>query len=935
MRPIILFALTLASLLLAPAMQGAHAAPTYTPGVKPGDMAVYARASGSWGLGGPPQPPFSQFIDLNYTTLQVTSVTGENVTAAQTFVYANKTSVSDTILGSVATDSGNITFWFIAANLTAGDPIYTTPNAPVINQTFTQTFAGAPRTVDALNITQIPTPGVVLFVNVWWDQATGILLLIDYRVTTPTGSASLFASLVETSIWGPLPQIGFGISAEPNSLTIQEGGSNSSTITLVSELGFSGSITIRPIAFLCNFNSTISFCPIVTFTPSTVFLAPGGEAFEAMNITIPVGTLIGLHTIPVIAFSGPLENATSVTVNVVGQITTTFLSNDPSSPDWAIDSPVWTLKDGLLDGSGVNGTLSPKIISTEVFSSDRTVELDFRTLAPGTQPWYTAWIVGKYADFFDKAVLVLDTSQNLHMAVYQGNTVNVYRVDTTLDPTHWYHAKMIFAGNSVTVYINGTLYLNFTDPIIGALGNCLISLASWGNSESQFNAVTVTASILPDEPPTANFYYTPQPATTGQAVFFSGSPSSDPDGYITNYSWSFGDGFLGFGEFPSHIYNSPGNYTVTLTVTDSSGLTATASHGILVIQPIMHDVGIINLYASPNIAISGQTIVFTALLVKLGQQPETVDLTFYYDSHLAATVNGFNIPVTQYPYYVNAFWDTSRIATGNYTISATVSLATDQNPANNQLTDGQVTILPPPVLVATPTSGPVGTKVLVQGYGFPVSGVPVGFPVTVEVTFDDQFVGFTTMTNGTFNFVFNVPVAQPGPHQIHAYAQFYPSQAEATANFTVSATPSAGALTLTISVGSIYFPGDTATIYVLSSLNGNPSHVQTVHLTLLLPNGTARTLSLTSMSPGVYRASYSVPATNSIGTYALVATAQINGLNATALGSFEVKPTWIQSNSRNITTAGTVIGAVGTVSVLGLAWRKGYFTKRKDEFPIP
>ena len=94
-------------------------------------------------------------------------------------------------------------------------------------------------------------------------------------------------------------------------------------------------------------------------------------------------------------------------------------------------------------------------------------------------------------------------------------------------------------------------------------------------------------------------------------------------------------------------------------------------------------------------------------------------------------------------------------------------------------------------------------------------------------------------------------------------------------------------------------------------------------------------MSLTSISPGVYRASYSVPGTNSIGTYALVATAQINGLNATALGSFEVKPTWLQSNARTVATATTLVGAVGTVSVLGLAWRKGYFTKRKDEFPIP
>jgi len=927
-RPIILFALTLASLLLAPAMQGAHAAPTYTPGVKPGDMAVYSRASGSWGLGGPPQPPFSQFIELNYTTLQVTSVTGENVTAAQTFVYANKTSVSDTIQGSVATDSGNITFWFIAANLTAGDPIYTTPNAPVINQTFTQAFAGAPRTVDAFNLTQTPSPGVVVFVNVWWDQATGILLLIDYRVTTPTGSASFFASLVETNIWSPGPT--FGMYAQPDSLTVQLGSSENSVLYFVSQQGFSGSIAIS-YALSC-----FSLCPTVTITPSTVFLDSGGQTFSNVTIAASLnGTATGSYSITFIAVSGSILSGSTVFVTVVGPTTTTFLSNDPNSPGWTIDSPVWTLNDGVLDGNGLTGYLSPKILSTARFSSDRTVELDFRTVTAGDQPYYTAWIIGKYADFYEKTVLQLSTSHILELDVRLGDTIHYYFANTTFSPNQWLHAKLVFTGNNARAYINGTLYINVTDPMFGGLGNGPISLASWGNSESEFNNVTVVASVAVDEPPRADFYATPQPATTGQPVFFNASPSIDPDGYITSYDWSFGDGFIGFGEFPTHVYNGPGNYTVTLTVTDNAGLTASAGHSITVIQPIMHDVGIVNIYTSPSVAVSGQPVLVNVGLVNLGQQPETVDLTVYEDSQVATTVNGISIPVTQYPYYFGALWDTSGVAPGNYTISATIFLSTDQNPANNQLTNGQVTILPPPVLVATPTSGPVGTKVTVHGSGFPVSGIPVGFPVTVDVTFDDQFVGFTTMTNSTFNFTFNIPLAQPGPHQIHAYVQFYPSQAEAAADFTVTPTPPTGALTLTISAGTIYFPGDTATIYLLSSLNSSPSQAQTIHLTLLLPNGTARTLTLTQITPGLYQASYKVPATGSIGTYALVATAQINNLNATALGSFEVKPTWIQSNGRNVATATAIVGAVGTVSVLGIGWRKGYFTKRKDEFPIP
>ncbi len=928
-RQIILFALTLASLVLAPALPRVHAVPNYVPGVKAGSTAVYAQASATWTLPAPPQPPFSQFMSLNYTSLRVTQVTGSNVTAAQAFVYSNKTLRADTIQGSVATDSGNITFWFIAANLTAGTPIYTTPNAPVINQTFITAFAGAQRTVDVYNSTHTPSPGVSTTVNVWWDQATGIVLLVDSRISTSTGSASLFLKLVQTNLWSSGP--GFGISALPSSLTVPIGSSGASTLSFSSERGFFGNITI-------NYSIPCAvFCPKVTISPMRVLLVAGGHASSNVTIAAPNGTATGFYSLTFVAASGIFTtNSTLLTVDVVGVTGTTVLSNDPSSPDWTVNSPVWTLKNGFLDGSGVNGTLSPKILSTTSFSSDRIVELDFRTVAAGAQPYYTAWIIGKYLDFYDKVTLILTTDTHLQMDVSLGGTVTYHFANTTFSPNQWVHAKLVFSGNNARAYLNGTLYINFTDPMVGGLGNGPISLASWGNSESEFNHVTVTASVLPDELPTANFFANPQPARTGQSVFFSGSPSFDPDGYITNYTWSFGDGSIGIGEFPSHIYNSPGNYTVTLTVTDSSGLRASASHSITVAQPIVHDVGILSLYASPTVAISGQTILVTAGLVNLGLQPENVSLTVYYDSHVAATVNVINLPVNQYSYYVSAIWDTSAVFPGNYTISGTVFLSTDQNPSNNHLVDGQVTILPPPVLVTTPTNGPIGTKVLVHGYGFPVSpGIPLGFPVSVDVTFDDQFVGFTTMTNGTFNFVFEIPVSQTGLHQIHAYAQFFPSQAKATANFTVTPTPTAGGLTLTVSVGAIYFPGDTVTIYVLFSLNGSPSQAQLLHLTLFLPNGTARTLTLNAIGAGLYRASFAIPTENSIGTYALVASAQFNNLSAAGLASFEVKPTWLQSNGRSLATATGIVGAVGAVSILGFAWRRGYFTKRKDEFQIP
>jgi PKD repeat protein len=69
----------------------------------------------------------------------------------------------------------------------------------------------------------------------------------------------------------------------------------------------------------------------------------------------------------------------------------------------------------------------------------------------------------------------------------------------------------------------------------------------------------------------------PYSGTVGSAVQFNGSGSFDPDGFISSYQWSFGDGTFGSGATPTHTYSTAGNYTVTLTVTDNGGLQGSAS----------------------------------------------------------------------------------------------------------------------------------------------------------------------------------------------------------------------------------------------------------------------------------------------------------------------------------------------------------------------
>ncbi|MFI1397061.1 lectin [Streptomyces sp. NPDC020681] len=73
--------------------------------------------------------------------------------------------------------------------------------------------------------------------------------------------------------------------------------------------------------------------------------------------------------------------------------------------------------------------------------------------------------------------------------------------------------------------------------------------------------------------------------TSGQAplsVAFSSAGSSDPDGDPLSYSWKFGDGATSTAANPSHSYTANGQYTATLTVSDTTGKSATASVQITV-----------------------------------------------------------------------------------------------------------------------------------------------------------------------------------------------------------------------------------------------------------------------------------------------------------------------------------------------------------------
>jgi PKD repeat protein len=63
---------------------------------------------------------------------------------------------------------------------------------------------------------------------------------------------------------------------------------------------------------------------------------------------------------------------------------------------------------------------------------------------------------------------------------------------------------------------------------------------------------------------------------------FDGRGSSDPDGSIASWAWTFGDSSTGSGSTTSRTYATAGTYSVLLTVTDNSGATGTLTQSVTV-----------------------------------------------------------------------------------------------------------------------------------------------------------------------------------------------------------------------------------------------------------------------------------------------------------------------------------------------------------------
>jgi PKD repeat protein len=105
-----------------------------------------------------------------------------------------------------------------------------------------------------------------------------------------------------------------------------------------------------------------------------------------------------------------------------------------------------------------------------------------------------------------------------------------------------------------------------------------VGLAGLGITEATF------AVGAPNQLPVARANG-PYAGFLGAGISFSAAGSYDPDGQITAFEWTFGDGAAATGAAPRHFYRTVGTYTAVLTTRDNRGAVARDSAQVTVVEP--------------------------------------------------------------------------------------------------------------------------------------------------------------------------------------------------------------------------------------------------------------------------------------------------------------------------------------------------------------
>jgi len=230
-------------------------------------------------------------------------------------------------------------------------------------------------------------------------------------------------------------------------------------------------------------------------------------------------------------------------------------------------------------------------------------------------------------------------------------------------------------------------------------------------------------------PAVAKFTWSPQPAKQGLFTIFYGNGSlPSPNALITNYTWTFGDtqGIrpyrdTGTNSTVSWLYQVAGNYSVTLKITDSRGVSASTTKTVIVINADV-DMGIENLDVEPSPIGLHPGVVFTitAVLHNFGGVPENANMTLTLTLEGKATPLDFLPSALMSPYSTRTLtttWDSTGKIPNVYRLDFFTPILENETKIDNNHKSYWIQLIPFQPTGSLSLLSAAGISVLVVGAG--------------------------------------------------------------------------------------------------------------------------------------------------------------------------------------------------------------------------
>lgn len=370
-----------------------------------------------------------------------------------------------------------------------------------------------------------------------------------------------------------------GIGASP--ATLQSGG-GTSTITATVADNNGNALANVPVTFAIDTSTNGTAGGSGTLSPTVATTDANGRAVTALTTTrtTTVSATAGVATTTGTTTTAAQVARVTVTVNTTNSITAG--APTPAAPiagqtvtfpitygTSTSASPIVRLSVQWGDGASNTYTGQPASISHTYGGAGSYLVTITGIDAVGDTTQSTASVT-----VTPRPALVVTISAN--PAQPAPNTVVTFTITAT--PT---------TGNGIT-----SITIDFGDGQRGTISGNAQTIQHVYTSANQY-PVTVTATdssgatgasstviiVGTFAAPSAAFTVSP---TTGPTTTTFQFNAADSQGSISTYAWDFGDGGTASGQTASHQYTVAGTYTVRLTITDTSGRSATTTKTVIV-----------------------------------------------------------------------------------------------------------------------------------------------------------------------------------------------------------------------------------------------------------------------------------------------------------------------------------------------------------------